>query len=483
MSKPTDRVAIGILALLAVTFLAAVPQVGWADTYYVRQTVGSDDNDGLSPDSAWKTISRLSTAMTAGDTVYIGPGLYREQVTVLNSGTAEERLTFIGDYTGQYTGDPAGAVMISGTNAVDESIFVPQGADGVYQAKIPYKVAGVVEMDSEQFRYRKARDTREHVTENMSLLDVVIKIPASHYYDEEEGVVYIHTSDGKPPTTHEIELIARGTGIGMWDKHYVTVMGFTIRHVGDGAVSFFHGSTNGIAIDNVLYGSRQGIRVYAATEILAYRNTFFKNDNSGIYFARASINGSAIANTSYENIKGVRWSSSSINGMALDNVLFDNRDAGISIEDVGNSIIRRNRMVNNKLTQLMAIRSKYDSNENCYDAAPGQMVADYVFIYHHPTLAEFQNEHHTDLDSREGDCGPLPAKIDVRKLHAETMAYTERARQLLSEAASAKTPEEKAAGEVDEGSAATEALLLDEDAIDKANLPEAPEEPADDDGK
>jgi parallel beta-helix repeat protein len=451
MSKPTDRVAIGILALLAVTFLAAVPQVGWADTYYVRQTVGSDDNDGLSPDSAWKTISRLSTAMTAGDTVYIGPGLYREQVTVLNSGTAEERLTFIGDYTGQYTGDPAGAVMISGTNAVDESIFVPQGADGVYQAKIPYKVAGVVEMDSEQFRYRKARDTREHVTENMSLLDVVIKIPASHYYDEEEGVVYIHTSDGKPPTTHEIELIARGTGIGMWDKHYVTVMGFTIRHVGDGAVSFFHGSTNGIAIDNVLYGSRQGIRVYAATEILAYRNTFFKNDNSGIYFARASINGSAIANTSYENIKGVRWSSSSINGMALDNVLFD--------------------------------RSKYDSNENCYDAAPGQMVADYVFIYHHPTLAEFQNEHHTDLDSREGDCGALPAKIDVRKLHAETMAYTERARQLLSEAASAKTPEEKAAGEVDEGSAATEALLLDEDAIDKANLPEAPEEPADDDGK
>jgi len=53
----------------------------------------------------------------------------------------------------------------------------------------------------------------------------------------------------------------------------------------------------GIAIGNTSYGSRQGIRVYGAKNILIYGNTFFRTDNSGVYFAAKSSDGVASSGT------------------------------------------------------------------------------------------------------------------------------------------------------------------------------------------
>ena len=89
-------------------------------TYYVRQTVGADTQDGQSAGSAWRSIARLSSAMHAGDTAYVGPGLYREQITVLNDGQPGARLVFVADATGQHTGDPPGVIMITGAEPVDD---------------------------------------------------------------------------------------------------------------------------------------------------------------------------------------------------------------------------------------------------------------------------------------------------------------------------------------------------------------------------
>ncbi len=419
--------------LLVMAAVLASPLQSAAVTYYVRQTVGDDANDGLSAARAWRGIAKLSTAMQAGDTAYVGPGLYRDQVTVMNGGTSEKRVVFIADTTGQHTGDPPGPVMIAGADPVDETIFTPHTTPGTYKAEVPYNVAAVVEMDGPQYRYARARDTKEHLREKMSLVDVVAKLPASHFYDEAARVLYIHTSDGKPPTSHEIELIRRGTGIGMSEKHYVTVIGFTFRSMGDAGISFFTGSGHGIAINNTSYGGRQGIRVYQATDMMIYGNTLFRNDNSGVYFARGSTNGVAIGNILYENVKGVRWSSQSVNGMAIDNTAFDNREAGIAIEEADRALLRRNLMINNGKTQLLVIKAEYDSESNCFESkGANQLTADFVFVDHFKTLAEYQRAKHQDLHSRQGKCGAPPAKVDVGRLHAETMGYAERARRTLA---------------------------------------------------
>jgi parallel beta-helix repeat protein len=419
---------VGILALVL------LPHGGSAATYYVRQTVGDDSSDGLSPQTAWQRITKLSRALQAGDIAYVGPGLYRgEGIQVLNSGTAEKRITLIADTTGQHTGDPPGIVMITGAEPIDETTFV-RVAPGVYRMRYAaFRVAAVVEMDSDQFRYHRTEETKEHLIEKMPEVDVVKKLRAHMYHNSDTKELYIHTSDDKPPTAHELEVVRYGNGISTSGQHYVTIIGFTFRHVGDAGINFFKDSGDTIAINNTSYGSRQGIRVYGSTNVLIYGNTLFRNENSGVYFALKSVNGVAIGNVAYENTKGVRWSSESGNALAIDNRLFDNLEAGISIENATPAVLRGNRLINNKQTQLLVTQTDYSGEANCFEPGSADQLMARFYPYratdHYRTLAEYQKAIGQDLHSRSGDCGPLPEKLDVRKLHAGTMAYAERARK------------------------------------------------------
>lgn len=411
-----------------------------AAVYYVRHTVGDDSNDGLSPKTAWKRISRLR-ALQAGDTAYVGPGLYRDGLDLQNSGTAEARITFVADNAGKYTGDPPGRVMVAGADPVDEALFLPTPRPGVYSLRAPGpRVLEVVEMDSPQFRYRRAHAAKEHLVEKLSELEVVEKLPYHFFYDEKAQTLYIHTSDGKAPRTHEIELVRRGNGIFLGQRHYVTVIGFTFRHMGDAGISFFRGAGDGAAFFNTSYGSRQGIRVFEAPNTMIYGNTLFRNENSGVYFADRSVNGSAIRNVTYENLKGIRWGSKSGNAVAVENVAFENLEAGIALEDVGPATVWSNRVGNNRAAQLLALDAKYTSDGNCFErGGPEQFLADffpYPRNHRFKTLRDYQEARGQDLGSRESGCGPWPEKVDVHKLHAESMAYRDRALKILAAAAS-----------------------------------------------
>jgi parallel beta-helix repeat protein len=158
----------------------------------------------------------------------------------------------------------------------------------------------------------------------------------------------------------------------------------------------------------------------------------FRNENSGVYFAAEAVNGVAIRNTTYENVKGLRWSSASANGVAVDNLAFDNHEAGIAIEKTDHVLLRGNVASNNARYQLLVIDGDYSSEDNCLEArGPAQLTADFVFAERYRTLGDYQRGRRQDLHSRERGCGRLPAKLDVRTLHAETTAYAERARAHL----------------------------------------------------
>jgi parallel beta-helix repeat protein len=404
--------------------------------FYVRQTVGDDTNDGKSPETAWKSISKLSHAMHAGDTAYIGPGLYRDKIMVLNEGRPDARITFVADSTGQQTGDPPGVVMITGAEPVDENIFV-RHSERVYKAKLAPPVIGLTEMDGPQYRYNRVAQTKEFLVDKMPGVNIVAKYPSSFFYDAENQMLYIHTTDGKPPNTHEIEIIRRVAGISTLEGHrHITVIGFTFRHEGDSGIYFFKETGDGVAINNTVYGSRQGIRAYNSVNISLYGNTLFRNENSGAYFVQQSTNGQFINNVSYENVKGVRWGSQSVNGLALGNTLFDNLEAGLSLEDVSGLVVRNNHLSNNKETQLkVLLDAEYDSDNNCFqNGSTEQSVSHFsnvAFYDRQKTLPEYQKVKGRDLHSREGGC-QIPQKIDVRKLHADTMTYADRARKLIS---------------------------------------------------
>lgn len=78
---------------------------------------GSDSNNGLSWANRKLTLNGVEdTPVTAGDTVYVGPGTYRELLTVDVSGSNGSPITYIGDVTGEHTDGIGGIVRITGSN-------------------------------------------------------------------------------------------------------------------------------------------------------------------------------------------------------------------------------------------------------------------------------------------------------------------------------------------------------------------------------
>lgn len=419
----SGRGARGVRVVLLGAAVLGLPPAAGARTFYVRQAAGDDANDGLSPATAWRQVARLSDAMRAGDVAYVGPGLYREEIDVRHSGTAEQPIVVVADEGGRVTGDSPGVVMLTGAEPVDESIFVPAGPPGVYRAPFPHwQVWGVVEMDGPQGRYVRATVTSEHLVDKLAPVEVVARRRATFFHDEADRTLWLHTSDDRPPGEHELELVQRGNGIvARGGKEHVTVIGFAVRHVQDAGVNFFRGSHHGTVLRVTAWGSRQGVRVYDSRDVLVYGSTLFRNENSGVYFAAGSTGGRAIGNACYENLKGLRWSSDSTHGMALDNALFDNTERGLALERADGAIVRGNRLVGNAVSQLQVLQSRYASDENCFDAGPGQLVADFApfgFADRFERLPAYRTARHQDARSREADCGALPAKVDVHALHA-----------------------------------------------------------------
>jgi len=92
-------------------------------TYYVRPD-GNDGNTGLgqSVSLAWRTIQKAlgATGINSGDTLYIAPGVYTENITI--GGTYSSTTSIIGDILcNQFTGISPGFVKISNYSNEDSS--------------------------------------------------------------------------------------------------------------------------------------------------------------------------------------------------------------------------------------------------------------------------------------------------------------------------------------------------------------------------
>jgi hypothetical protein len=92
---------------------------------------GSDANDGLSADRAFRTLQKAAEMVEPGATVHILPGVYRETVRPAASGTADAPITYVAE-------NGPGTVIIRGSVAssslswqqlTDDPIGLPAGVD------------------------------------------------------------------------------------------------------------------------------------------------------------------------------------------------------------------------------------------------------------------------------------------------------------------------------------------------------------------
>jgi hypothetical protein len=398
-------------------------------TYYTRSTVGKDSNDGTSPATAWLTVNRAASELGPGDTLIIGPGLYRESVSIKRGGLPGRPVRIFGDSSGKMTGDPPGPVVMAGTIPVDETIFEPEGTPGVFKATISTKtVTGAVEMDGLQYRYRSVREPKSDVP----YVERVRNEAGSVWYVRDTSTFYIHTRDGKHPSNHELELVAFHSAFNMSGQPHVWISGLTLRHYFDGALVYYDGSDHGRVFNVTAFGSRQGIRVRNSKQMQILKNTLFRNENSGVYFYVESLGGLAQGNISYENDVGIRFGSESHAGLVLDNLIMDNHNAGLSFETVNFAIASHNLLKGND-SQIRLRKTSFFSDNNCYETSTksGHVLARENPVVNYQDLSKFSKKFGTDLNSREGDCAIEVDKVDVEKLHAETLSYPKRALEIL----------------------------------------------------
>ena len=390
--------------------------------FYVRSTNGSDHRDGKSPETAWLTVRRGVRDLAPGDTLIIGPGLYREGTQLNGSGLPGRPLRIQGDPSGQLTGDSPGPVVMAGSFPVDENLFEPEGTPGVFVARFDdFEVVGVVEMDGRQRRYRNVREP----ISDIPFVERVRSRRNSYWYDKETSLLYIHTSDDAPPQQHELELISFFSAFYLVNKPHVWVSGLTFRHFADAGVYFRDGSDHGRAYENVAFGSRQGFRVLNSHHVQILNTVMFEHENSGVYFLRGSTGGLVADNFSYANAVGIRFSSDSSGALVTRNLIQDNEDGGLSFERVSHQVASHNTLRGNE-TQLRLISSEFTSYQNCFELQPGSdnVIATLDEIVKYPELRDYSAKFGQDLDSGFGTCPAATEKVDVMALHRHVLSYS-----------------------------------------------------------
>lgn len=111
----------------------AVSQATSADaaTLYVDAVSGDDDDDGLTPASAFRTLQHAADVATPGTVIRVLPGIYRESVRPSADGTAAAPITFVADQ-GPGTAVVRGSYPSSAltwTQLPDNTIGLPSGVD------------------------------------------------------------------------------------------------------------------------------------------------------------------------------------------------------------------------------------------------------------------------------------------------------------------------------------------------------------------
>jgi hypothetical protein len=91
-------------------------------TYYVSTSTGNNGNNGTSPLTPWATLTYAlggTTAVTSGDTIYVAPGVYRQNVVIgITNPTTNTKI--IGSTDGSiFTNVPVGYVRI--TSAISDN--------------------------------------------------------------------------------------------------------------------------------------------------------------------------------------------------------------------------------------------------------------------------------------------------------------------------------------------------------------------------
>ncbi len=269
------------LTLVLLLGLANAAENNPLRTLYVSPG-GSDGQDGLSNETAFRSIGQAAKNVQAGDLVLVQGGIYREEVVVTASGTAENPIIF--------------------RVAPDETALLTWGWDllewqkqansrFIYEATFPYAINVLFE-----------RSSLDRYLELLSpaLLDIQ---PGAFYCDREHGKLLLHARDGGDPTDsgivavpyyqdgHPAPVNADLSKIDRWSTgvrlsgDYLSFEGFEIAfHPAAGRIMRVGISATFCAFrNNTVYGATNGLKAsWRVADAVLENNRVYRVAGAGI---------------------------------------------------------------------------------------------------------------------------------------------------------------------------------------------------------
>jgi parallel beta-helix repeat protein len=264
------------LLILSILFFTSCPLLR-GTTYYVDVSGGSDDNNGLSATSPWKTLAKINSSKFApGDIILLRRGsIWREQLNFPSSGSAGSPIVIDAYGSGELPVISGADLVAAGTWSACKSC-----GTNIWEAAVKTK-ANVVIFDA-------AKGNRKSASTELSS-------PGDWFWDS--GVLYVFSRE-EPSSAFRhpgIETGARPSGLNLTGIANVTVKNISITGAnaipyGEGAGIFaitvhLEGPTpEGLVISHVIVsnGAGDGIHIENANQCSVDSVLVHDNEGAGI---------------------------------------------------------------------------------------------------------------------------------------------------------------------------------------------------------
>jgi parallel beta-helix repeat protein len=265
----------------------------------------SDAASGTS--TSFCSIAPAAAVALAGDTVWIHPGTYREQVTPAHVGMNGAPLTF--------RSAAAGVRVLGTSNLSDEAGWAPTATTAWSRPLASSTAVTQVLVDGLRLATATAAGTTT---------------PGSFFYDTVAKVLYVDAGGLNPATGHVVEASTRTYGFKLWNTHDVVVDGISTWGQNGPGVSIQDSTRMTVSGVTAELASTYGISSDRSTAVTVTGATALHNGSVGIRFATTS--GSGISNSSaYENLyHGISLQGSSDNVVA-GNTAYGNLRLGLRV--------------------------------------------------------------------------------------------------------------------------------------------------------
>ena len=447
--------------IASILFIFLLNLSSYSQNYYVSSSTGNDKNDGLTPITAWQTLSKVnSSTFVEGDVIGFKRGdSWREKVTVNQSGTSSNPITYTSYGTGNRPVFIGSQNYTSGwsLHATYPNVWyqtLPNHTqvvlfEGIRGTEVNRSTGDISEIDAPyEWGYEGASftfktlyiyseiDPNTYTSLEVGQLNYGINVNDNDYIKIDDIEFMNYNAHGvflvgnyctiQGIESHHHSSINYGDGISIWGNNNL-ISNNILHENGNHGVFIDHGNNNVIE-KNVVYDNYHSqIDLHAMggstdNNTIQYNKVYMTYHHTavGIYI-ESSTNTTVRYNTIVKNSQGIQFEFNST-GWIYNNTMYDQYNYAIYLQDCTGLIEVKNNIYKNTGSGAF-LYSKYITNKeidyNIFDLSGGAIIAE-VNNVEYSVLATYQSVTGFDANSLATD--PLFISTSDFRLQDESPA-------------------------------------------------------------